>query len=69
MIETQDNLTAQQVETIVDWHTENIGTDYEVNPDPSGEPGRYYVIFLDLTPAEHDKQEKYLDTQGIGEAE
>lgn len=44
-----DILSKEEKNKMVKWHEEEIGTDWEVNEDPSGEPNKYYILFFDLT--------------------
>jgi hypothetical protein len=48
MYETDDNLTKIQMEAFVALIEANVGTDYEINESPSGEPDQYYVFVVDL---------------------
>lgn len=50
-----DILTYEEKRKFLKWFDEEIGTDYEVNNDPSGEIGKYYIVFFDLTPGEVNK--------------
>ncbi|NPA64478.1 MAG: hypothetical protein GXO16_05845 [Epsilonproteobacteria bacterium] len=57
MLET-DLMTREEMAEFVRWFDENIGTEREVNED---EPGRFYVVVFELTPAEEKKVLKFLE--------
>ena len=55
MYETHDDLTLAQANKFIALMAEGVGTDYELNESPSGEPDQYYVLVVDLeTIAEYD---------------
>jgi len=65
MLETMDTLTAEQVTEVTQWFDQNIGTDYEISPSPSGIEGDFYIFFFDLEGNEWDKLEGYLRSLDI----
>ena len=48
MFEIDSTLTSAQMAEFTSLFDKYVGTDYEVNPDPSGERDKFYIVVIDL---------------------
>ena len=63
MYETDDNLTLAQANEFIRLHEKHVGTDYELNPSPSGEPDRYYIFVVDLEEEQEYKRLRWIEAK------